>query len=797
MNLDFFKKHGLDEESLKSYWTKAGVNPKREKLKQLISARVYEGIHSGLRDYKIWQAVDLSYDAPFNQTTPTLLQNLLSKKYDNTNKLLDALKESGLNVDEVVREGIDSTGKKVQVVDIPTFFRVLVPLVKSYVTIRRAKLFNDRNQYPFMKYEPVRFTMDNRMKSEVITDVVQEMSVKFGYPAILKQNILQTLLYSNCIMFPMEEWYCEKQLNEAGEEVCVKEGLRYHLPHPTRCAIDQNHRPSTINTDTGVEWGLYWRIDRASNILDNDKYWNTANIPFSKEQLPVKYPQYFTEVYPCAMAFPNISSTGEGAGVSDRENKVRVYSQGHGDSAMVVTEHFHKLIPSQWGMSDYKYPLWFRFVIASDNTVIWNAPLAYSPMLFDGYDTDENRSRNSSMGLEVLPYQDLIGNLLSQQLLSVKQNLTRAVFYDSDVVDADNVLELQNMGQRRYQGIPLLRFSSRKQKVSGHNAQNAFHTFQFPNHDVTSIANTMSQVISILERILVLSSQEIGQPSSHEQTAEESRIIATNTSSRVTFTGSYVDEFFDAWKRQIYRASKAYMDDDVVAQVSMNHPDAETTLKELGFEVQGKTESRDPGSDPKTKAVVKAKMSEIDVDAFISTREGESRVNSAQVAGAMSQIINTSMANPMTAEAIGAKQALDMVSQAAIVGGLPKDFKLEVSKEYTDKQKQQKELADANYELQLKQMEAASKQLEKGPEANAQELQKTAQQIEQAAVQTVIKEVATPIMEKMKESDAHAQENEAAIAKIIQSLQQLQAQVAQAMQPPPPMEPSPMPEEPV
>lgn len=796
MNPAVFKKYKLSEEDLKAYWTGKGKNEKREKLRELLAARTYEGIHSGLKDHKTWWAVDLAYDVPFNQTTPTLVQNIISKKYENTSQLMDALKTSGLNVDEIIKEHVNEKGEKIQVIDVPVFFRVLVPLVKAYVTIRRAKLFNDRNLYPFMKYEPVRLTSESRMVSEIITDIVQQMATKFGYPSVLKQMILQALQYGICVAFPMEEWYCEKQIvDESGTEKCIKEGLRYHLPHPTRFAIDNNHRPSTINTDTGCEWGLYWRIDRYSNVMNNSKYWNTDSIPFSKELLPTMYPQYFREIYPCQMAFPNIANSGQGAGVSDRENAVRIYSQGHADNAITVTEHFDRIVPKDWDMGDYPFPIWMRFVVASDNAVLWCSPMAYHPMLFIGYDTDENRSRNSSMSLEILPYQDIIGNLLSQQLLSVKQNLSKAVFYDTDQVDSEYVKLVENQGQRRYNGIPMIPFSGRKARIAGQSVQQAFHPVTFPAHDVATIANTISQIISILERILVLSSQEIGQPASHEQTAEESRIIAGNTSTRVSFTGSFIDDAFDAWKRQIYAASRAYMDDEVVAQISVNQPDAEKVLKDLGFTIESKTEDKGPSHDPKTKAVVKAKMSKLDVDAFISTREGESRVNSPQIAGAMSQIIQAAISNPMTASAIGAKQALDLITQAGIIAGLPRDFKLDVSKEYTDQTNQQKELAQKNHDLQLKQMEAAGKQLENPPEqGGGQDIQKAAQAIQQGTLQEAMRQIGQPLAEQIKMTREEQFQMGQAVAKLIAGLNRLQSSYDQAAAPPtPPVnEPAPL-----
>jgi hypothetical protein len=761
-----FAKYKLSEEDLKAYWTAEKDNEGRKKLRDLISSRLKDGIDSGLRDHKIYWSVDLAYDTPFQQTTFTLVRHIISKKYKDTQECYDALGKWGMNLDEITSYSVGPDGKPRPVINVPAFYKLLIPLVKAYTTIRQAKLFNDRNQNPLFKYEPIHFTLQNRVVGEVITDLVHRISSEYGYPQILRQAILQTLRYGICLMFPQEEWHSEKCPDENGEIKTVREGLRYNLPHPTRMAYDPSHRLSTINTDTGISWALYWQIDTFGNLEANKKYWNTEKITYGRN-IKSTWPTYFEEIYPCVMNYPEAAREGIGAGESDRENKIAYYDSAQKDKAVTKTEYFMKLNPKEYGMGDYDYPLWFRFVVASDDTVLWCAPVPYCPIIFMGYDFDDMRTRNAGLGLEILPFEDMLGNVLSQWILSTKQNLSRCVFYDTNQVDAAVLENVENLGQKRFSGVPFIPYDSRKAQMAGTNPRDSFVPIQFPEHNTEQIAALLNAVLSLLERVLVLSSQEIGQASSHEQTAEETRVISANTSTRVTFTGTFIDDGIDAWKRQLYRAAKAYMDDDITTQVTMDNPDTEKALKELGFDVE------DDGAkgrmiDAQIKVPVKGKLSKVSLDSFINvTRDGEDRINNANIAASGMQLLQVALNNPLTAAAIGPKQALDLITQFAVLAGLPRDFRLKVAEQA------------ANPETQVEDVQNLVTQ--------------AAQEIQASTLKTVNDQMITPIVQKMDQLEGgvvqvaqKTAEHEQILSGILDKMAEVQQVLQQALAPPVP-----------
>ena len=332
------------------------------------------------------------------------------------------------------------------------------------------------------------------------------------------------------------------------------------------------------------------------------------------------------------------------------------------DKAVFVTEYFERLVPKDYGLGNYDSPVWFRFVMASDDTVMYAEPLAYSPVVYFGYDADDARCRNASMALEILPWQDHLGNVLSQILLTIKQNLANVIFYDKNIVDADNIQGLQNSGETMFRGLNFVGYDSFKNNRAGLDVSQAFKPVQLHFASTAELTGTISTIISILERVLVMSAQEIGATASHQQSAQEIRTISDNTSTRVAYTGAFIDDAIDAWKRQMYEASMAYMDQNYASQVSTDIANLPKVLTSLGME----SEEGSPG-----KTVVKGKLDALLLDGFASQRDGPDRGSDSQTATVLMQTVQAVAANPLLAQSVGVPVILQLLSQAARLGGAP------------------------------------------------------------------------------------------------------------------------------
>lgn len=686
-----FERHGCDAASLRRVFEKRegyDYSPKVNSLIATITSRIQQGRTQNLKDYRYFAAMDYAYDAPYYQTTPTLVQHICNQNltYDESLKVVEGwglrwgdIFKIKLKPDGTKDLGLD--GKPQLEVIAPSLVRTLIPMVKSYLTIRCAKLFTDRNQVPLFKFEPLRNTEENVVLCEVLNNIMEAMVTQFGYRDELRDAIFHTLLYGINIMFPQEAWHEEKQENEDGSVRTVKEGIRYIQPHPTRMFYDLFYRTSSINSDSGCEYTGHWRVERYGSIRSNPAFFNQTAIPYGTNWFENPYAgTYFSDFYPpCTMTFPQ----GQTLNPQMRETQAGVYATTDEDKALFVTELFMKLKPSEWDLCDpdakdkkpYEHPVWFRFVMASDNTVVYAEPLSYTPNIYYGYDADGSRVRNASMALELIPFQDQLGNLLSQILLTAKQNLANVVFYDMNIVDADQIRRLNNAGETAIRGINLVGYDSEKNLKAGLDTRNAFQPISLGKQSTGELMNTLNTVISIAERMLAFSAQELGSAASHQQSAEEMRVISNSIGVRVAYTGTFIDDGNDAWKRQLADAMMAYMDSDFVAEVSPETQNLDEILKRLGFEIvspgSGKVKTRIKGK--------KEKLMPLLLDGLVSNKDGPDRGTDAQAAAVMMQTVQAVAGNPELAQQVGSRNLLQLLTRAARMGGAPRDFELELA----------------------------------------------------------------------------------------------------------------------
>ncbi len=768
------EKHGLDPDSLEKAFRNETLE-KRPKVKELVKQirdTIQNGINRNRQDYRLYKAMDWAYDAPFYQVSYTQLRGLLSNKPDQK-KVMETVHSWGLthmlpdvlDADGKVCCGLD--GKPRKALNLPVFFNIFVPIVMSYITIRWAKLFGDRNLVPFYKYEPVQFTKENRFRCEVLTQAIQKMSTWFDYPSDAKQSYLQTLLYGFCINFPREAWYVERQEDSKGEPQIVREGLRWNMPHPSRTYYDLYHRLSSLNSNSGCEYVGYWELARYRDIAHNKLYWNKDKITMGSISWfdLTNTPDFLSQVFPCAMSFPTGGEGAGGVGALDRQNEAaRTYGNGDYDTATLLTQHFQKVIPKDVGLGTYEYPIWMRFVYASDSAVVWAEPLAFSMIPTYTYDADFNRARFRSLALEIIPFQDHVSNLLSQWILAVKDNLTNPVFYDKEKIPANYVQELQNLGQKIINGRLFIPFSSTENYRFKVDQREAFYSPSLTHHPTGELQSLINGVLTMLDRVMQLSPQEVGQAAPHEQTAEETRVIAGNTSTRVTFTGTGLDIADNAKKVCLYDALIAHGDDDITVGISSSFASTkeefDNLLKAVGFELTDKEAGFDP-NEPERMYEVKGNKTDLAIESFASTRDNVNRINLPAVADAMSKIFIAIAGNPVLIQAIGPMQLVELLNQIIVSSGVPQEFRLR-GKKLEDLQGQQPEQQTQNVAEMMKQFAGQIQQLV------AQKQQETLQLSQQQTAQIVGQAV--------QGIQQQAQQQAAAAA---QGMQQMAAQAAQ------------------
>jgi hypothetical protein len=208
----------------------------------------------------------------------------------------------------------------------------------------------------------------------------------------------------------------------------------------------------------------------------------------------------------------------------------------------------------------------------------------------------------------------------------------------------------------------------------------AFVNMQFPPASTVELVSTIRTLLDLLERVLVYSAQEVGAVAAHEQTAEETRIVAGSVNNRLALTASFVDDGVYAWKRQLYEALMAYGDNEIWAQVPSTPPVTAEMLEKLGFTID---EAGIPGQ---SNTQIHGPRSALQLEGFTSSRESGNRIDNPAIAAGISQLMQVLMANELTAMAIGPEQAIAVFNEVARIAGLPREFKLHVAnREFVDK----------------------------------------------------------------------------------------------------------------
>ncbi len=687
-----------------------GAAEKRAAMHQRHRSRIQEGMARNLADYKPFYVLDQVQDQPIKQINPALL---LSLKDSNPTEegVYQQFKSWGLT--DFITEEKDKDGKVIKRrVNMPAFIEVLVPLVRSVVIIRQAKIVSDLQDY-FFRYDPIKQTTPLRVKCETISDRVRLMANQCGWFDVAKQAVLKMLNYGFCLQFPKEEWWTVEQRKSAdetdvalkrendkgepasvGEEITdtTAEGLRYHLPHPTRLYWDRAHGKDTYNYGTGCEFAGYWRICRYSDIF-NGNYWNKNAVSFGTADLISGNSLFFSTVYSaCKLTIPVyqtppepsaggaalVAEIGLGIGSSDREKQIatQYYGSDKMDSGVLVTEHWERLVPKDNGLGTYPHPVWFRFVLAGDGaTYLYAAPVEYDPVLYWGYDADESRAQNASLAMEVLPFEHLVTNILTQTVLTWKQNLANLTLVDEDQLTSDTINRVKNIGSDLYVGLNVMGFSAKKAFRGQNRVADAVQSFNIPKGNVAEGIMCLRTVLDLLQRILVLSNAEVAQAASHELRADEARDISSTSSTRLSFTSLAVKVQHDAWKRQAYEALMARGSKDFYVHLPSDIPLSDEALAAMGFTAAEKDTPRTP-LDRNRAYRVKKDRTAVDLWQFASSRDTEERVSNTKAAVAMAQLLQPLLANPMTAQAIGPDQAIEITNYIARLADAPRDFRL-------------------------------------------------------------------------------------------------------------------------
>jgi hypothetical protein len=673
----------LSEEEVKR---KESDHKIREDWEKRIEGRIQEGVTWSLKHSRLYQAVDIGWDSiPIHDETIPLL--LFAQKKIDVERCATWLKDSQFK-DELIQS--DKQGKAIKI-NVPRLYEVSVNLIRSFVT-RRVAAQSSRytSLYPFLKYDARGTRPVDKFRADVVTQRVEIMSDQFNYRHLLgTQTIRDMLLYSRSLLFPTCAWRVDKQLIPKKklesiddgeldvETVIAREGVDFFNPHPSRCFWDNAYPLANINTDTGPTWIGYWDVVRFRDIEKADGFFNRKSISYSTNfsQLPHTYNSYFSYYFdPCSLKFPKAISD-EGMR-NDRKANVGRYSSELKDDALFLTTYFEKINPSELGVCDYPHDVWVRLTVAADNTVVHAEPMPSSPAAYGGVNENDNRGVNASMAHDILPFQDQLTNILSQMLLNMKAGLAQLWMIDGDSLDPDVKEQVKKWieAEEYYAQPKAMFYSGSKMRDLGFDTQASVRVIQVTMAEkINDAMKAIAQLLNLAERLLIMSPQEIGQPSPREASATEVSLIANTTNAIFSFISAGPDEQRAAVKEMVYD-SLLSCGEDKIRVTTLNRYPADI-VEESGFTTEVEADEEDGVS---AQRYVVGDVEDLRHDVLFTTRDGAERETNLQGAQTLTQLIGSILTIPGMPEKLGDQKIFDIVNEIGRKTGT--DFNLQVEK---------------------------------------------------------------------------------------------------------------------
>ena len=689
VNLKILDKYGCTQARLREIFTcKDTESPDwdiRQKFESEIESRVNEGITWSASTSDPYMAVDLAWDSQtINKTTIPLL--LYAQGKINISQTGEKLGDLNCADDFCER---DETGS-VKKINVMRLYETSMNLIRSYVTRRvAAQVSRFNNLYPYFKYESRSTAISAKLRGDVLSQRIEIMVDQFGMRHNFSQYIRDMFMYGHSVVFPRERWtrdcqwrYARSEFGETEEleNYVTREGMEFINPHPSRVFRDLSQPLPGVNTDTGPNWLGYWDVVNYGSIKDNPEYYNISDISYEGTLFGVyqQYQQFFSYYYPpTVLKWPTAQQAQKQYTPfqNERTSNTGLYSSDDSDKGVFLTNLFIKINPRDRGIGNYPYDVWLRLVVASDSTVVYSEFMPSIPAIYGGLNENDSRVMNNSMAMEIMPYQDQLTNLLSQMLLNMKIGLTQIWAVDKDALDEDvkEYIEQSMKASDYYVNPKLLLYSGQKMGDLGLDPKNFVNVIQADmGNTVNQSLQAINQLLSIVERMLVLSPQEVGQPAPREISATEVQEMSTSVEAIYSFVSEGIDEMRGGMKKMLYEHLVSCSTSEFDVPVKNRY--SEGVIREAGFEP---SDEQYDMTDPMVRNVVGTPTSLVHEYLF-SSRDGPERSINVKSAETLTALLGQILQIQPVIEAVGKRRLFEIINEIFRKSGAGFDVKLEL-----------------------------------------------------------------------------------------------------------------------
>jgi len=690
---DILRKYGCTQERLREIFTcKEGGKDYsvRNHFEDLIQSRILEGVRGSINHAKLYMSVDMAWDSiPINKSTIPLLQYAQGKI--DINQCASKLED--LDCAEKFCDYNDEG--ELKSVNALRLYEVSINLIRSYITRRvAAQVSRFSNLYPYFKYEPRSTALRDKLRADVLSQRIEMMCDQFGYRHQFEQVIRQMFMYGHSVAFPETSWTEDIQWRmseddmtgeETMESYVEKGGVKFVTPHPTRVVYDTSRPLQNINTNHGPDWIGYWDIVKFGDIEGNPATWNTDDISVTNNlsSLYNAHADFFGYYFNDDIVFPRVGDTFSMR--NDRVANTGLYSSEDQDKGMFVTNMCMRVNPKRDGLGDYPHDVWLKFTVASDQTIVYAEYLPSLPAVYGGINENDDRVANISVAHEIMPYQDQLTNILSSMLEQMKMSMFKIFAIDQDALDDDVKDYIKNaLAEDTFYAKPkALFYSGQKAADLGINSADFIRVVDVQKElsgGINQSIQAILQLLNLVERLLILSPQELGQPAPREISATEVAEISNTTNAIYSFISEGIDDMRAAMKKVLYEHLVTCSTDKFVVPIKGRY--SEQIIRDSGFEVET---SGDPTM---SKRNVIGTPKTLVYEYLFGARDGAERARDTQSAQVLGQLVMQFLQVPDMAAALGRERTFNMFNEIFRLSGAH-DLKLE-----TDEMDQEQELAN-------------------------------------------------------------------------------------------------------
>jgi hypothetical protein len=275
---------------------------------------------------------------------------------------------------------------------------------------------------------------------------------------------------------------------------------------------------------------------------------------------------------------------------NDRVANIGTWAQLQRNVPTILSQHYKRVIPKNVGLGTYPFPVWIRFVMAANTTIVFAEIMGSSPWSVNGHNASDGLLVNPSFAMQAAQFQQMLTNDLTELLHTQAQGLVRIWALNIHGMTKDEIELVQNaLKNPDFAQLKDIVIKYDQELLNQRGQDTATITQKIAQIRVETASKTseifgrMMNTLALAERLLFFSPQELGQVSPRTTSATEQKAIRDTTLGIRDWALVSVKQQMDADKRIIHDSYMAFGSEDLEVPVAERYP--VEVIQKAGFTI--------------------------------------------------------------------------------------------------------------------------------------------------------------------------------------------------------------------